>query len=44
MTVILHLTLTDGAGQPRFAWGETYLVAPRGGECLSALGSDLQVI
>ena len=44
MTVILHLTLTDGAGRPRFAWGETYLVAPRGGECLSALGSDLQVI
>lgn len=45
MTVILHPTITKAEGMaPGFYWGETYLVTPQGGQCLSAAGSQLKTV
>lgn len=45
MTVILHPTITKAEGMaPSFYWGETYLVTPQGGQCLSNAGSQLKTV
>ncbi len=44
MTVALHPTITEEDGRPVFYWGETYLVTQAGGECLSHIGHDLQIV